>query len=126
MLLNIIDFISFIDIVTNNAYISIKYHYVKPILNTEYDGSYLNVKQARHPIIERIIEHEYVPHDILLNNETSGIMIYGPNSAGKSAIMKTPSEQTIPMLALPSLTVFSAYSTCNKCPWGENIVAVLS
>ena len=77
-----------IDLITNNAYTSYKYHYSRPILNSNSNESYFNIKQLRHPIIERLIDYEYVPHDIELNNSTRGIMIYGPNSAGKSAIMK--------------------------------------
>ena len=43
-----------------------------------------------------------------------------------SEIMTTPFLHTIPIDALPSLIVFSAYSTCNMCPSGANIVAARS
>jgi DNA mismatch repair protein MutS len=88
MLKKLINFVSQIDLITNNAYTSKKYHYSKPILNSSSEESFINVKQLRHPIIERLIDYEYVPHDVYLNEETRGLMIYGPNSAGKSAIMK--------------------------------------
>ena len=42
----------------------------------------------RHPIIERIIDYEYIPHDITLDDKITGNLIYGPNSAGKSSLMK--------------------------------------
>ena len=76
------------DYVANNAYISNKFHYSKPILNDNKD-SYIDSKKIRHPIIERLIDHEYVPNDIILNNENTGIMLYSLNSAGKSSLMKT-------------------------------------
>ena len=88
MFKNLINFIVQIDIISNNAYTSKKYHYVKPILNSNSNESFVNIKQLRHPIIERLIDYEYVPHDVYLNETTRGMMIYGPNSAGKSAIMK--------------------------------------
>jgi DNA mismatch repair protein MutS len=97
MFKKLINLIVQIDLVSNNSYTSKRYHYVKPRItntntnnqtNTNITESFINAKKLRHPIIERIIDYEYVPHDIMLNNETRGLMIYGPNSAGKSSIMK--------------------------------------
>lgn len=84
----IINFITQIDLIANNAYTAKKYHYIKPILTTSKKESFVSIKQMRHPIIERLIDYEYVPHDFELSDEKRGMMIYGPNSAGKSAIMK--------------------------------------
>lgn len=84
----LINLITQIDLIANNAYTSKKYHYTKPNLNQESSESYFNIKQLRHPIIERLIDYEYVPHDLYLNETTRGLMIYGPNSTGKSSIMK--------------------------------------
>jgi DNA mismatch repair protein MutS len=88
MFKKLINMITQIDLIANNAFTSCKYHYTKPILKTETPESFINVKQLRHPIIERLIDYEYVPHDVQLNENVRGMMIYGPNSAGKSAIMK--------------------------------------
>lgn len=101
VLTNLINMIVQLDLITNNAYTSIKYHYTKPILknnnfyeetdtNTEINlsESYIYAKNLRHPIIERIIDYEYVPHDVKLDNKTMGNMIYGVNSCGKSSLMK--------------------------------------
>jgi DNA mismatch repair protein MutS len=80
-----------IDLIANNAFVSSKYHYVRPKIfsNSEnYSGSSIKGKNLRHPIIERIIDYEYVPHDINLNDGILGNMIYGCNSAGKSSLMK--------------------------------------
>lgn len=88
MLKKLINMITQIDLISNNAFTSCKYHYVRPTLKSDTDESFINVKQLRHPIIERLIDYEYVPHDVDLNEATRGMMIYGPNSAGKSAIMK--------------------------------------
>jgi DNA mismatch repair protein MutS len=90
-----------VDFITNNAFTSTKYHYVKPILksnpesdldtNTDSDiesSSFIYSKNLRHPIIERLIDYEYVPHDVHLDNNIRGNMIYGVNSCGKSSLMK--------------------------------------
>lgn len=84
---DLINFISQIDYITNNAYTSIKYHYTKPNL-IENENSIITAKQIRHPIIERLIDYEYTPHDVNLNDNINGNLIYGVNSSGKSSLMK--------------------------------------
>ena len=76
------------DLITNNAYTSIKYHYVKPIIKST-DESCINSINLRHPIIERIIDYEYVPHNVKIDLEITGNLIYGFNSCGKSSYMKS-------------------------------------
>ena len=89
MFIALIKLVIQIDTVSNNAHISKKYHYTKPIIKEGGDGSFINAKNLRHPIIEQIINYEYVPHDITLNNnDKKGILIYGVNSCGKSSLMK--------------------------------------
>lgn len=73
--------------VTNNAFTSTKYHYVKPIINSTQE-SFIYSTNLRHPIIERIIDYEYVPHNVKLDEETKGNLIYGYNGVGKSSVMK--------------------------------------
>ncbi len=90
---DLINMIVQFDVVTNNAYTSLKYNYVKPILSTNTEknknlDSFIHAKNLRHPIIERIIDYEYVPHDVKLDSEIKGNLIYGYNGAGKSSIMK--------------------------------------
>jgi DNA mismatch repair protein MutS len=81
--------ITLIDYYSNIAYISKEYNYTKPIIkeSTENHG-YIIANQIRHAIVERIVEHEYIPHDINIGNDLKGMLIYGLNSAGKSVLMK--------------------------------------
>ncbi len=88
VLKNVVELVVQIDLITNNAFTSVKYLYTKPILNKERSSSFINCKNLRHPIIERIIDYEYVPHDVILDENTNGNMIYGVNSCGKTSIMK--------------------------------------
>jgi DNA mismatch repair protein MutS len=85
---NAIAFISKFDYYVSNAHTAIKYNYTRPILDVR-EGAFISCKQIRHPIIERIIEHEYVAHDITIGTDKmKGILLYGLNSSGKSSIMK--------------------------------------
>ena len=88
LLKDLINIIVYMDLITNNAYTSIKYHYVKPIIKST-DESCINSINLRHPIIERIIDYEYVPHNVKIDLEITGNLIYGFNSCGKSSYMKS-------------------------------------
>ena len=86
----IIKMIAELDYLTSNAKVSVLYSYSKPILDTDNcDYSYVDCKQLRHPIIERIIEHEYITHDLCIGkDDMKGMLLYGLNSSGKSSMMK--------------------------------------
>lgn len=102
ILSNLTNMIVQLDLITNNAYTSTKYHYVKPNLYSDQNNktneindtdeiktdSFIYAKNLRHPIIERIIDYEYVPHDVHLDNNLKGNLLYGVNSCGKSSLMK--------------------------------------
>jgi DNA mismatch repair protein MutS len=76
-----------LDYYCNIAYISKEYNYSKPIIQKK-DSGFVVANKIRHPIVERIIDHEYVPHDVEIGNDIKGMLIYGLNSAGKSVLMK--------------------------------------
>ncbi len=63
-------------------------NYIRPILN---DGDKINIKQGRHPVIEKQLlpGEEYIPNDVFLDTEKQQIIIVtGPNMAGKSALLR--------------------------------------
>jgi len=71
------------------------HNYTRPVISISEDAlnnndmhSYVKVKGIRHPIVEQIIDHEYIPHDIDIGSTLKGMMIYGLNAAGKSVLMK--------------------------------------
>lgn len=84
---NLCKFITMIDYVCNNAFNSKKYNYSKPTIVSDKKG-YLDCKEIRHPIIERVNSDEYVTNDFLINETHCGNVIYGLNSAGKSSLIK--------------------------------------
>lgn len=87
MFKEISSFTSYIDLFKSNAKTSIMYNYVRPIIEKS-DNSFINCEQLRHPIIERIIDFEYVPHDLHIGNDLKGILLFGLNSCGKSSLIK--------------------------------------
>jgi len=77
--------ISEIDVLSAFALVAEKYGYVRPILNTE---NRLKVVDGRHPVVEKVINGEYVPNDIIMDEKTAILLITGPNMAGKSTYMR--------------------------------------
>ena len=67
---------------------ALQFNYTKPLLN---DGFVLDIKDSRHPVIERHLPvgDSYIDNDILLDPATQQIIILtGPNMSGKSAILR--------------------------------------
>ena len=78
--------ISEIDVLSSFALVSEKYNYVRPIITTNNEIKVLN---SRHPVVERVLKgEEYVPNDIVMDNNTDILLITGPNMAGKSTYMR--------------------------------------
>lgn len=80
-------FVSEVDFIKSAAKVALKFGYSRPTL-VEKNFGYINAKKLRHPIIERLINYEYVPHDVELGENLKGMMIYGQNGVGKSSCMK--------------------------------------
>jgi DNA mismatch repair protein MutS len=87
MFTTIIKFITLADYVKSCAKTAKLYNYIRPdIVNKDY--GYVKVENIRHPVVERIIDYEYIPHSVELGDSLKGMLIYGLNSAGKSVLMK--------------------------------------
>jgi DNA mismatch repair ATPase MutS len=83
------EFITNVDYLNSCTILSLKKGYTKPIIQ-EKTYSYIEAKAIRHPIVERIIDYEYIPHDVSIGNQDlKGMLIYGLNSSGKSVLMKS-------------------------------------
>jgi DNA mismatch repair protein MutS len=62
--------------------------YIRPLLN---DSRILDIKDGRHPVIEKQLPtgEAYVPNDLLLDTDDQQIIILtGPNMSGKSALLR--------------------------------------
>ena len=90
-------FIGEIDLYKSIAKVSHLYGYYRPtIVKHPQNVSFINAKDIRHPIIERIqTKTEYITNDIFIGNgeventdKVNGILLYGTNASGKSSLMK--------------------------------------
>ncbi len=82
------NFIGVIDYIKSNAKTAVMYNYTKPVIDKKAH-SYISCENLRHPIIERIIDYDYVPHNVDIGNDLKGMLIYGINSCGKCFAGKT-------------------------------------
>ena len=76
------------DVLTCFAFNALKYKYNKPIVE---DSDVLEIKEGRHPVIERLLPtgQSYIANDLSLNaTEQQIMMITGPNMSGKSALLR--------------------------------------
>lgn len=82
-----VEVVAVIDVLTNLAQLAYKNNYAKPKFN---DEGYIDIKQSRHPVIEKILkDEEFIPNDINMNNKDNQIsLITGPNMAGKSTYLR--------------------------------------
>ena len=76
-----------LDVLKSFADISENYHYVRPTLVT--DRSELALIDGRHPVVEKVLgSQEYVPNSVMMDEDTSILLITGPNMSGKSTYMR--------------------------------------
>ena len=77
--------ISEIDCLQSFANVSSNNNYVRPNLTND---RVIKIIDNRHPVVEQVIETEYVPNDIIMDEKTNILLITGPNMAGKSTYMR--------------------------------------
>jgi DNA mismatch repair protein MutS len=105
----IAEFITLLDVIFTKAVISKKYGYCKPVIDSDVDKSFINVKSLRHCLIEHIQQNElYVANDIMLGYKglnllpikngdhkglnplkKDGILLYGTNAVGKTSFIRS-------------------------------------
>ncbi|MBI4419867.1 MAG: DNA mismatch repair protein MutS, partial [Gemmatimonadetes bacterium] len=68
------------------AEVAVRERYVRPAITDTYA---LELKQCRHPVVERTLPRErFIPNDIALDEAGRVILLTGPNMAGKSTILR--------------------------------------
>ena len=60
-------------------------HLVRPTLNTNHK---IEIKNGRHPVIEKVSNKEYVSNDCIMDESINTLLITGPNMSGKSTYMR--------------------------------------
>lgn len=109
-ILNTANQIARIDFLLSLALAAVKYRYTKPSLN---DKEYIDIKEGRHPVIERSLEAgRFVPNDISLDQKSQQlIIITGPNMAGKSTVLRQTALITL-MAHIGSFVPAAAADIC--------------
>jgi len=113
--------ISELDFLNSGSICSIKNCYCKPNI-VENDNSFVDVKNMRHPIIEKIIFNKYVPHDLVLGKEEIGILLYGLNASGKSSLMKSIGLNII----LAQIGYYVPASSFDYCPYTSIFTRIIN
>ncbi|NLA33519.1 MAG: DNA mismatch repair protein MutS [Tenericutes bacterium] len=79
--------------------------YVKPEIT---DERIINIKDARHPVVEKVLKNEYVPNDIVMDDDVNILLITGPNMAGKSTYMRQ-------LAIIVIMNQIGSYVPCKSC-----------
>ena len=79
------DIISSLDVLCSLAVVASENSFVRPNLINDHN---IKVIDNRHPVVEKVIKGEYVKNDVLMDNETTTLLITGPNMSGKSTYMR--------------------------------------
>jgi len=77
-----------VDCLHSFATLAVERNYCRPTLD---DGLKIELKAARHPVIETLMDvgEQYIPNDLALDsNGEQIIIITGPNMSGKSALLR--------------------------------------
>ena len=77
--------ISEIDVLQSFATVTEENNYIRPILNND---NIVKIENDRHPVVEKVLNTEYVANDIIMDENTNVLLITGPNMAGKSTYMR--------------------------------------
>ncbi|MFN8647758.1 MAG: DNA mismatch repair protein MutS [Gemmatimonadales bacterium] len=75
-----------LDVWASLADTAVQHRYVRPAV---HDGLSLTLRQARHPVIERLMPREtFIPNDVRFEPAERLLLVTGPNMAGKSTILR--------------------------------------
>ncbi|MFZ2315735.1 MAG: DNA mismatch repair protein MutS [Gammaproteobacteria bacterium] len=74
-----------IDVLANFAERAAHLNWCCPTLSNEPG---IHITAGRHPVVEQVAEHAFVPNDVVLDQKRRMLMITGPNMGGKSTYMR--------------------------------------
>lgn len=77
-----------LDVVASLAEVAQNHRFVRPVVDT---SEVLEIKGGRHPVVERLMGSaaNFIPNDTYLDTDSQQVhIITGPNSAGKSTVLR--------------------------------------
>lgn len=105
------DDVSWLDALQALATVAVSNDYVRPQFNEQ---ATIEIKQGRHPVIEKMIGREnFIVNDTLMNHQENRFsIITGPNMAGKSTYMRQVALITL----MAQIGSFVPAFSCDVCP----------
>lgn len=79
------DAISELDVLCNLALVATNNQYCKPEL---LDSPGFDIKAGRHPVVEQVLDGNFIPNDLTMDDQRRMLIITGPNMGGKSTYMR--------------------------------------
>ena len=78
--------VALIDVLTALAQLAERSSYTRPEVHSGYD---LEIREGRHPVVERMMpREEFIPNDVMLQDDGRIMILTGPNMAGKSTLLR--------------------------------------
>ena len=74
-----------LDVMQSFATVTESNNYVRPILNKDKT---VRIIEGTHPVVEKVLDGEFVSNDIIFSDDVYLKLITGPNMAGKSTYMR--------------------------------------
>ncbi|NTV04497.1 DNA mismatch repair protein MutS, partial [bacterium] len=75
-----------VDLLFAFAELAERQQYVRPVCD---DSLVLDIVDGRHPVVEQLLEGEFIPNDALLDGDVRQVLLLtGPNMGGKSTYMR--------------------------------------
>jgi DNA mismatch repair protein MutS len=78
--------VALIDVLTGLAQLAERNGYTRPAM---HGGYRLEIREGRHPVVERMMRREeFIPNDVVLDEDGRIMIVTGPNMAGKSTLLR--------------------------------------
>ncbi|HQN74713.1 MAG TPA: DNA mismatch repair protein MutS [Bacillota bacterium] len=77
--------IAIIDMMISLSRVSMANRYNKPVLIEEKK---LEIKNGRHPVVEKLLDEQFVENSLFMDESNTILLITGPNMSGKSTYMR--------------------------------------
>ena len=101
--------LAMLDVLCSLSLVAERGRYVRPSIN---DKGYIKIKEGRHPVVEKMLQGEFISNDTFLDSKKNAIaIITGPNMAGKSTYMR----QTALICLMAQIGIFVPASSADLC-----------
>ena len=101
--------LAMLDVLCSLSLVAERGRYVRPSIN---DKGYIKIKEGRHPVVEKMLQGEFISNDTFLDSKKNAIaIITGPNMAGKSTYMR----QTALICLMAQIGSFVPASSADLC-----------